>query len=38
MKVREFQNWGVYFRKRWEDHFANHLSDEEKAAMQNPGY
>lgn len=30
MKVREFQNWGVYFRKRWEDHFANHLSDEEK--------
>ncbi len=30
MKVREFQNWGVYFRKRWEDHFANHLSDKEK--------
>ena len=30
MKVREFQNWGVYFRKRWEDNFANHLSDEEK--------
>lgn len=30
MKVREFQNWGVYFRKCWEDHFANHLSDKEK--------
>ena len=30
MKVREFQSWGVYFRKRWEDHFANHVSDEEK--------
>ncbi|WP_341518813.1 DUF4275 family protein [Bacillus paramobilis] len=30
MKVREFQSWGVYFRKRWEGHFANHLSDEEK--------
>lgn len=30
MKVREFRNWGVYFRKRWEDNFANHLSDEEK--------
>ena len=30
MKVREFRSWGVYFRKRWEDHFANHLSDEEK--------
>ncbi|MCQ0952446.1 DUF4275 family protein [Bacillus cereus] len=30
MKVREFQKWGVYFRKRWEDHFANHVSDEEK--------
>ncbi|NWK71656.1 DUF4275 family protein [Bacillus paramycoides] len=30
MKVREFQNWGVYFRKRWENCFANHLSDEEK--------
>lgn len=30
MKVREFQKWGVYFRKRWEDRFANHLSDEEK--------
>ena len=30
MKVREFQNWGVYFRKRWEDNFANHVSDEEK--------
>lgn len=30
MRVREFQSWGVYFRKRWEDYFANHLSDEEK--------
>lgn len=30
MKVREFRNWGVYFRKCWEDNFANHLSDEEK--------
>ena len=30
MKVREFQKWGVYFRKRWEDNFANHLSYEEK--------
>ena len=30
MKVREFQSWGVYFRKCWEDHFANHLSDKEK--------
>ncbi|MEI2318984.1 DUF4275 family protein [Bacillus paramobilis] len=30
MKVREFQSWGVYFRKRWEDNFANHLSGEEK--------
>ena len=25
MKVREFQKWGVYFRKRCEDYFANHL-------------
>ncbi len=32
MKVREFQKWGVYFRKRWEDNFANHLSYEEKEA------
>ncbi|TKH73894.1 DUF4275 family protein, partial [Bacillus cereus] len=30
MKVRKFQKWGVYFRKRWENNFANHLSDEEK--------
>ncbi len=30
MKVRGFQKWGVYFRKRWEDYFAHHLSDEEK--------
>ncbi len=30
MKVREFQNWGVYFRKRCEDYLANHLNDEEK--------
>lgn len=30
MKVREFKRWGIYFRKRWEDYFANHLSDEEK--------
>lgn len=30
MKVREFQKWGVYFRMRWEDCFANHLSGEEK--------
>lgn len=30
MKVREFQSWGVCFRKHWEDNFANHVSDEEK--------
>ncbi len=30
MKVRKFRKWGVYFRKRWENNFANHLSDEEK--------
>ncbi|MCU4848370.1 DUF4275 family protein [Bacillus paranthracis] len=30
MKVREFQSWGVCFRKRWEDNFENHVSDEEK--------
>ncbi len=34
MKVREFQNWGVYFRKRCEDYLANHLNDEEKEVFR----
>ncbi|CAM4106572.1 hypothetical protein BPADB04_36050 [Bacillus paranthracis] len=34
MKVREFQSWGVCFRKRWEDNFENHVSDEEKEVFR----
>ena len=34
MKVREFQSWGVCFRKYWEDNFANHVSDEEKKCLE----
>ncbi len=34
MKVREFQSWGVCFRKHWEDNFANHVSDEEKEVFR----
>ncbi|PFA21574.1 hypothetical protein CN373_12155 [Bacillus cereus] len=30
MKVREISKWGPYLRKRWENHFVNHLSREEK--------
>lgn len=34
MKVREFQSWGVCFRKRWEDNFENHVSDEKKKCLE----
>lgn len=30
VRVIEVPRWGVYLRKRWEDHFANHLRYEEK--------
>lgn len=30
MKVTENLHWGIYFRKRWEERFARHLSQEEK--------
>ena len=33
VKVREIPKWGVYLRKQWEDHFANHLSQEEKESI-----
>lgn len=33
MRVREIPKWGVYLRKEWENHFANHLKEEEKSAI-----
>ena len=33
IKVTEIDKWGTYLRKRWEDHFANHLSDQEKKSI-----
>ena len=33
VKVTEIDKWGTYLRKRWEDNFANHLSDNEKKSI-----
>lgn len=33
LKVLETFNWGGYFRKSWENHFAGHMSKEEKNAI-----
>jgi hypothetical protein len=32
-KVIEIPKWGTYLRKKWEDNFANHLSDKEKKSI-----
>jgi hypothetical protein len=33
VKVMEIPKWGTYLRKRWENNFANHLSDKEKNSI-----
>ena len=33
VKVTEIPKWGTYLRKKWEDSFANHLSDKEKKSI-----
>lgn len=33
MKVKEIHGWGTYLRKRWEEAFASHLSDDEKTSI-----
>ncbi|MFZ0443209.1 MAG: DUF4275 family protein [Bacillus sp. (in: firmicutes)] len=33
IKVTEIFKWGTYLRKKWEDHFANHLSDNAKKSI-----
>ena len=33
IKVTEIDKWGTYLRKRWEDYFADHLSDKEKKSI-----
>jgi len=33
IKVTEVDKWGPYFRKRWEDSFAGHMSYDEKKAI-----
>ena len=33
VKVTEIDKWGKHLRKRWEDNFANHLSDNEKKSI-----
>lgn len=33
IKVIEIPKWGTYLRKRWEDHFVHHLSNEEKQSI-----
>jgi argonaute-like protein implicated in RNA metabolism and viral defense len=33
MKVIEMPKWGVYLRKRWEETFVYHLSEEEKESI-----
>ncbi|MED1723806.1 MULTISPECIES: DUF4275 family protein [Brevibacillus] len=30
LKATELEIWGPYLRKEWENHFASHLSEEEK--------
>jgi hypothetical protein len=30
VKVTEIPKWGPYLRQQWENHFAHHLSDNEK--------
>ncbi|MFT8320268.1 MAG: DUF4275 family protein [Bacillus sp. (in: firmicutes)] len=32
-KVTEIPKWGTYLRKQWEDHFFDHLSENEKKAI-----
>ncbi|WP_075983399.1 DUF4275 family protein [Bacillus massilinigeriensis] len=33
VRVIEIPKWGTYLRRRWEDNFANHLSDKEKKSI-----
>ena len=33
VKVTEIPKWGTYLRKKWEDHFCNHLGDNEKKSI-----
>ncbi|WNS75813.1 DUF4275 family protein [Bacillus sp. DTU_2020_1000418_1_SI_GHA_SEK_038] len=33
VKVTKIPKWGTYLRKQWEDHFASHLSEEEKKSI-----
>ncbi|WP_284561390.1 DUF4275 family protein [Bacillus sp. T2.9-1] len=33
VKVTEIDKWGTFLRKRWENNFANHLSDQEKKSI-----
>lgn len=33
VKVTEIDKWGTFLRRRWEDNFANHLSDKEKKSI-----
>jgi hypothetical protein len=33
VRVKEAPKWGVYLRKQWENHFANHITHDEKKAI-----
>jgi hypothetical protein len=33
VRVREIPRWGTYLRTQWENHFANHLSEDEKKSI-----
>lgn len=33
VKVTKIPKWGTYLRNQWEEHFANHLSEEEKGKI-----
>ncbi|MGI8386898.1 DUF4275 family protein [Robertmurraya sp. P23] len=33
VKIREIPKWAPYLRKKWEVHFASHLSSEEKESI-----
>ena len=33
VRVIEIPKWGTYLRKKWEDEFVSHLSDEEKKSI-----
>ncbi|WP_428912480.1 DUF4275 family protein [Niallia sp. Krafla_26] len=38
VKVTEIPKWGTYLRKKWEDHFANHLDLHEKKSIYLDGF